>query len=123
MRRPHAAAMGKLLLQVSAPSVEPAGLHRKLWVVACALGALIASGPAGAQEVFAGVYAHEVDTPFTLSVHESGADVAAGFRFGRIEALRIIGRPAPYVIASVNTAVSAAVMPRRRIAMRSAATW
>jgi hypothetical protein len=69
-----------------------------------ALAALPLSAPAAAQEVFAGVYVHEVETPFTLPTHESGADIALGYRFGRIEALGIVGKPAPYVIGSLNTA-------------------
>lgn len=73
-------------------------------VAAVTLCTLAWCGPASAQEVFAGVYAHEVDTPFTLHTGESGADIAAGYRFGRLKALRLIGSPAPYVIASVNTA-------------------
>jgi lipid A 3-O-deacylase len=66
---------------------------------------LAASFPveAGAQEVFAGAYVHEVDTPFTLRVGEGGADLVAGYRFGPIAALAVVGKPAPYVIASLNT--------------------
>jgi len=56
-----------------------------------------------AQEVFAGVYAHAVKTPFTLYTGERGADIEVGYRFGRLQGLKIIGKPAPYVIASVNT--------------------
>jgi hypothetical protein len=59
--------------------------------------------PAIAQEVFTGVYLHGVDTPFTLHTGEGGADIELGYRFGRQEALKIIGKPAPYLIASVNT--------------------
>src|SRR5690606_38276256 len=59
---------------------------------------------AAAQEVFAAVYAHEVDTPFSLSVGESGVDIAAGYRFAPVETLRFIGSPQPYLHASVNTA-------------------
>jgi hypothetical protein len=64
---------------------------------------LLAASPAGAQEAFVGVYAHGVDTPFTLYTGEGGADIAAGYRFAPIEGLSAIGSPAPYVIASVNT--------------------
>lgn len=71
-------------------------------LVAAALSA--ASTPALADEMFVGVYAHEVDTPFTLRVEEDGVDIAAGYRFEPVEGLRAIGRPAPYIIASVNTA-------------------
>ena len=63
-----------------------------------------AAGPAHADEVFVGAYVHEVDTPFTLKVAESGADIALGYRFAPIERWKAIGRPAPYVIASINTA-------------------
>jgi hypothetical protein len=59
--------------------------------------------PASAQEVFAGIYAHGVDTPFTFETGEGGVDVVAGYRFERIEGWGIIGRPTPYVVAAVNT--------------------
>jgi lipid A 3-O-deacylase len=58
---------------------------------------------ATAQEVFAGVYAHEVDTPFTLDTGEGGMDFAVGYRFPPFQKLHAIGRPAPYVITSFNT--------------------
>jgi hypothetical protein len=75
-------------------------------IVRLAFAALAAAVPsaAAAQEAFAGVYVHEVDTPFTLHVGESGADLALGYRFAPIEQLSVIGRPAPYVVASLNTA-------------------
>jgi lipid A 3-O-deacylase len=66
--------------------------------------AMAAAIPAQADEVFGGVYAHDVDTVFTKSGIEEGAAVQAGWRGERIEALRIIGRPSPYAFASVNTA-------------------
>ena len=69
-----------------------------------ALGAASLSAPAAAQEVFAGVYAHEVDTPFSLRTYESGRDIALGYRFARIDALGVVGKPAPYLIGSLNTA-------------------
>ncbi|MBV8915240.1 MAG: acyloxyacyl hydrolase [Acetobacteraceae bacterium] len=62
------------------------------------------SAPAGAQEVFGGVYKHGVDTPFTLYSGEGGADFEAGFRFAPITALHAIGSPSPYLIGSLNTA-------------------
>ena len=67
------------------------------------LAALFPAGTAAAQEVFAGIYVHEVDTPFTLRVGEGGADIAVGYRFAPIGALGAIGKPAPYVIASLNS--------------------
>ncbi|MEO6388124.1 MAG: acyloxyacyl hydrolase [Croceibacterium sp.] len=73
-------------------------------LIPAAIAALALSAPAAAQEAFVGVYVHEVDTPFTLPTNESGADIAAGYRFDRIDALGFIGKPAPYLIASLNTA-------------------
>ena len=73
-----------------------------LLLAACLLS--IPAAPAMAQEVYAGVYAHEVDTPFTLRTDESGVDLQAGFRFAPLASLAAIGKPAPYVIASLNTA-------------------
>ncbi len=70
------------------------------------LAAISAATPtqANAQEVFGGVYAHAVDTPFTLETTESGSvDIAAGVRFGGIEALNFIGSPEPYVVGNLNT--------------------
>ena len=72
-------------------------------VLAAALPAALLAAPAAADEVFAGVYVHGVDTPFTLSTGEGGADFELGYRFGRVEALKAIGKPAPYLIASVNS--------------------
>jgi hypothetical protein len=59
--------------------------------------------PAAAQEVFAGAYAHAVDTPLTLYTGEGGADFELGFRFAPQDALKFLGKPAPYVLASVNS--------------------
>jgi hypothetical protein len=59
--------------------------------------------PSSAQEVFVGAYKHAVDTPFTLNTGEGGVDIEFGYRFPRIEELKVIGKPAPYVIASLNT--------------------
>ncbi len=59
--------------------------------------------PACAGEVFVGVYAHEVDTPFTLKSRENGFDIQLGFRGQQIEGLRVIGRPSPYIFGSLNS--------------------
>lgn len=66
--------------------------------------ALIAASPTLADELFGGAYVHEVDTPLTLKVAEEGADIAFGYRFEPIERWHVIGKPAPYVLASLNTA-------------------
>ena len=64
---------------------------------------LALTSPAAAQEISAGIYTHGVNTPFTLDTGERGVDLQAGYRFSGIEALSAIGKPAPYLIASLNT--------------------
>jgi hypothetical protein len=73
------------------------------FLLVAAVPLAFAASPAAAQEVFAGAYVHGVDTPFTLDTGERGVDIELGYRFGRIDALKLIGKPAPYLIASVNT--------------------
>lgn len=71
-------------------------------LLACLMGIAI-SVPASADELFGGVYDHGVDTPFTLNTGERGVDLQAGYRFTPLKALSVLGHPAPYVFASVNT--------------------
>lgn len=72
--------------------------------IAPAALALVALAPAAqAQEVFAGLYAHGVDTPLTLYTAEDGADLALGVRFAPIEELDFVGAPSPYLIGSLNS--------------------
>ena len=79
-------------------------MHTIKTLTALAAAALALPATASAQEVFGGVYAHAVDTPFTLETTETGSvDIAAGIRFGGIEALSFIGSPEPYVVGSLNT--------------------
>ena len=68
----------------------------RLMIVAalCAVAA-----PAHAGELFGGVYVHDVKTPLTKSGIESGADIMAGHRWGRIAATPL----QPYVLAAVHT--------------------
>jgi hypothetical protein len=73
----------------------------RLSVIAAAL--TLSASPAAAQEAFVGVYVHAVDTPFTLPTGEGGADVEVGYRFDRQRVLALVGKPAPYIIASLNT--------------------
>lgn len=75
---------------------------RHLAILAAACVAAASPASASAQELFVGVYDHAVDTPFTLFTGESGTDIAAGVRFGRLRALSFIGSPQPYVIGSAN---------------------
>lgn len=66
-----------------------------------AMAGLVAA-PAAAGEVFAGAYAHGVETPLTFHTGEEGVDIQLGYRFGGIEALAAVGRPSPYMMASLN---------------------
>jgi len=77
---------------------------RYIFHLLASLIALVAASPAYADELFVGAYVHEVDTPFTLKVAEAGAGIALGYRFKPIESWHAIGKPAPYVVASINTA-------------------
>ena len=73
-------------------------------LAAAAAAIAILPASASAQEVFGGVYAHGVDTPFTLETTEGGTvDIAAGVRFDGIEALSFIGSPEPYIVGNLNT--------------------
>ena len=65
---------------------------------------LALAAPAHAQEVFGGIFVHDVATPLTKSGQESGADLHLGWRGARIRALGFVGSPSPQVFASVNTA-------------------
>ena len=69
-----------------------------------AISAGAVAAPTAAQEVFGGVYVHEVGTPLTFAVEEEGADIQLGYRFAKSAALDFIGKPQPYVVASLNTA-------------------
>jgi len=65
--------------------------------------ALVLAAPAHAQEVFAGLLAHDVETPLTKGGFEDGADIELGWRGPRIRALGFIGAPSPYAFVSAAT--------------------
>jgi lipid A 3-O-deacylase len=71
-------------------------------VLAAALAA--SASPAQASELFGGVLAHDIDSPFTLGGREDGADFQFGWRGRPIRALRVIGSPSPYLFGSVHAA-------------------
>jgi hypothetical protein len=77
----------------------------KQFVLSGATAALLAlpPTPAAAQEVFGGIYSHDVKTGITKSGFETGTSILVGVRGGRIEALRFVGRPSPYAFGSVNS--------------------
>lgn len=64
----------------------------------------LAGVPAQAEEIFGGLYAHDVDTGLTKSNVEDGVDLEIGWRGARIRALRVVGSPSPQVYASLNSA-------------------
>jgi len=67
-----------------------------------ALAALGLQSPAAANEVWLGATAHAVDTPFSLETLEGGADIQGGWRGAPIDGLGAIGKPSPYVVASIS---------------------
>jgi len=75
----------------------------RLLVLAAAAASLCAA-PAGAQEIFGGIYAHDVETGLTRSGIEEGVDLELGWRGGRIDALSFVGTASPHVFVSVNSA-------------------
>jgi lipid A 3-O-deacylase len=56
--------------------------------------------PAQADDVFGGVYLHDVKLPTDKSGIEAGADIQLGYRFGKIGPTLL----QPYLFAAVNTA-------------------
>ena len=76
-------------------------MRRAIIALALATGAVPCS--AAAQEVFAGLYLHGIDTPMSLQTNENGANFVFGYRFAPLSSLSAIGRPTPYVIGSINT--------------------
>lgn len=65
--------------------------------------ALLFPTPARADELFGGLYVHDVDTGLTRSGIEEGVDVEIGWRGGKIGFLKAIGAPRPQVFASLNS--------------------
>ena len=65
--------------------------------------AIMASGPTRASELYAGVLAHDIDSPLTRGGREGGADFQVGWRGDRIRTLSFIGAPSPYVFGSLHT--------------------
>jgi lipid A 3-O-deacylase len=72
----------------------------KRLAIAAAFGLFALAAPAHAGEVYGGVYAHAVDTPFTLESGEGGVDLQAGYRF---DPILPVARIEPYVFGSVNS--------------------
>ena len=63
---------------------------------------LVGSQPALADEIYGGVAAHQVVSIIAVDSDQEGVDFQAGYRGDPIEALSFIGKPSPYLLASVN---------------------
>jgi hypothetical protein len=61
---------------------------------------MLAAAPAEADEVFGGLYVHDVKLPTDKSGIEGGADIELGYRGGRIGHTPL----QPYVFGALNTA-------------------
>lgn len=64
------------------------------------LAAFVFATPAQADEVFGGIYVHDVDTFVTIAGEEDGADLQLGWRGDRIGKTPL----QPYAFVAVNTA-------------------
>lgn len=72
----------------------------KLFLCVAIAAACLWPSSARADELFGGLYVHDVDFPLTLSGVEKGVDLQVGYRFGRI------GRTPlqPYMFGALNSA-------------------
>jgi lipid A 3-O-deacylase len=73
----------------------------KRLLLAATAAAALAAAPARADELFGGIYAHDVNW-ITKSGIERGADFEIGWRGRKI--LRALGGPRPHAFVSVNSA-------------------
>ncbi len=75
---------------------------RKIVLTAAMLVPALSATPASASELFAGLLAHDVDSPLSKGGLEDGADLQIGWRGSRLVLLAPIGSPSPYVFGSVS---------------------
>lgn len=73
-------------------------------LAALGLAVLGAPGAAAAGEVFAGVYAHDVDDGISYGQFENGAQIVFGARTTALDELAFLGKPRVHLLAGVNTA-------------------
>lgn len=71
----------------------------KAWFITGVAIAIAATAPAQAGEVFAGLYAHNVNTPITFGSPEGGIDVQLGYRGNGVTGLKL----EPYIFGALNT--------------------
>ena len=68
------------------------------------MASLIIVTPAQADEIFVGVGSQDIVTPLAADTGAEGADFQIGYRGEGIEGLSFIGKPSPYIFASINSA-------------------
>ena len=76
-------------------------MNKTILLAAAAVASI--APPARAQEVFGGVYAHDVNL-VTRSGIEKGVDFELGWRGERLGFLSFVGAPRPHAFVSVNSA-------------------
>lgn len=76
---------------------------KRLYCIA-SLTALAIASPAKADEIYAGIGSQDIATPVAMDIGAEGVDFQIGYRGDRLEALSFIGKPSPYILASVNSA-------------------
>jgi hypothetical protein len=72
-------------------------------MLAATLISAAAAGAAEAQEVWGGVYAHDVKDGLSKGGFEGGAQLAAGVISPRLEQLSFLRRPSVHALVAVNT--------------------
>jgi hypothetical protein len=76
---------------------------RRALPIAAAAAALAVCSPAAAGEVFAGVYAHDVDDGVSYGKFEHGAQLVIGARTTALDELHMLGRPRVHLLMGINT--------------------
>ena len=81
---------------------------KRVLFAAAAAWSLVAAAPAAAQEAFVGLLQHDVEfigeaLGIGAAGKEDGVDLHLGYRTGKIDALRAIGRPKAYGVLSLNS--------------------
>lgn len=77
---------------------------RKAYLLAALAMTAGLSHPALADEIFAGAGSQDIFTPLAADTGAKGVDFQIGYRGDRIEGLSFIGKPAPHIFASINSA-------------------
>ncbi|MBU1374599.1 MAG: acyloxyacyl hydrolase [Alphaproteobacteria bacterium] len=72
--------------------------------IAFVAASLLWAGAARAGEVFAGVYAHDVDDGISYGKFEKGAQIVVGARTTALDELSFLGKPRVHLLVGVNTA-------------------